>query len=218
MAVPFFMPAAFKILGLRGSRTWSAKSVRSQGEAEDHAVSHAARVKRRSLLTTAAIALFVTSCTVEEDKPAPAVEILAFGILAYDEVAMRQDESSSVGAKRGGAKGLRVLRQTDRIPLRPGVSYGVAFVLKNVPAEQAQVRVVLRSSNPCVLKASGETVYHNDTTLTVKVGQPRHIGARIPASADENHCAGDAQPGTNTFELYLGYQKLAEKALHIYRE
>lgn len=44
------------------------------------------------------------------------------------------------------------------------------------------------------------------------------IGARIPASKDENHGMGEPQPGTDTFELYLGYRKLAEKTFQIERE
>lgn len=163
-------------------------------------------------------AMLVASCSADEQQLAPSIRIVAYGIFEHDRVAMRVDETSSVGAKRGHAQGLRVAVQTDRIPLRPGLSYGIAFRVTGVPAHEVRIRAVLRSSNACVLKSSGDVVYHNDSVLTVKVGELRHIGARIPASEDEDHCVGASQPGTDTFELYLGYQKLAEKTFRIYRE
>ena len=177
-----------------------------------------AMMQVRMLSNIAVVAILACGCVAQDDTKSAAVDIIGYGILEPDSVAMRADESSTVGAKRGSAQELRVAVQTDRIPLRPGLIYGMAFVLRDVPMQEAQVRVVLRSSNPCVLKASGETVYHNDTTLTVKVGEVRHIGARIPASAEENHCVGESAPDRSTFELYLGYRKLAEKTFEVYGE
>ena len=173
----------------------------------------------RLRVIAAATILLLAGCGARDEPPgAQSIEIAGYGILEHERVAMRTDESSSVGAKRAGAPGLRLAVQTDRIPLRPGLSYGLAFRLTGAPTEEGRIRVVLRTSNPCVLKKSGETVYHNDTILIVKPGELRHIGGYIPASEEENHCVGDPQPGTSTFELYLGERKLADKAFHLYKD
>ncbi len=146
----------------------------------------------------------------------PEVQIIDFGILEYDQVRMAADETSSIGAKLGQARGLRVAAQTDRIPIRPGLAYGISFVVKGAVTEDIKIKAVQRSSNPCVLKTSGQVVFHNDSLLSVRIGQVRHIGARFPASQDENHCQREPQPGTYTFELYAGDRRLASKTFHLY--
>lgn len=164
------------------------------------------------------LAALASGCGSENVVSTANVEVLAYGIFEHERVVVLADSTSSVGAKRAEAHGLRIATATDRIPLRPGTDYGVAFRVTGLPSEEVQVRVVLRTSSPCVLKDSGKTVYHNDSVMAVKVGQPRHVGARIPASEAENHCVGAPQPGTDTFEFYIGYAKLAEKTFHIYGE
>lgn len=172
-------------------------------------------MKARVLI--AAVALAAAGCAREEPVK-PAIEILEYGILEHGRMVLRPDDSSSVGAKGGRASVIRVAAQTDRVPLRPGIGYGVAFRLTGLQTEDARIRVVLRSSVACVLKSSGQIVYQNDSVINVKVGELRHIGARIPTSEAENHCTGAPQPGTYTFELHLGDRKLAEQGFHIYAE
>lgn len=111
------------------------------------------------------------------------------------------------------------MSQTNRVPIRPGLTYGVRFVVQGNPQGAAvDIRVILRSTNACVLRETGQVVYHNDSVLKVRIGEPRHIAGRFPVSEEENHCIGESQPGTNTFELYHGGRKLAEKTFQLIKE
>lgn len=161
--------------------------------------------------------LFMTGCAVPSE-PRVVLQLAGYGIIESTRVTMRADETSSVGAKRADAQSMHISVTADRVPLRPGLSYGVAFRVTRAASPTVRIRAVLRTSSACVLKTSGEVVYHNDTVLTVAVGELRHLGARIPASQSENHCVGDPQPGTDTFELYFEDKKLAEKTIEVYRE
>ena len=125
---------------------------------------------------------------------------------------------SSVGARIGRARALRIAKQTYRIPYKPGLSYGVAFVVRGTPpGGLIDLKVILTSSTPCVLKTNGEVVYHNDSILRVRIGELRHIGAAI-VSGEQNHCRETPEPGTETFELFYGDDKLAEKTFELFRE
>ena len=146
------------------------------------------------------------------------LEVIDYGVLEGGQVTMRPDETSSVGAMRANSMSMRISARTARVPLRAGLSYGLAFRVTKAPSEEVSIKGILRTSAPCVLKATGNVVYHNDTVLKVKVGEVRHLGARIPASDTENHCRGEPKPGTDTFQLYFGDQKLAEKTFEVYRE
>lgn len=147
------------------------------------------------------------------------IEITGFGILEYNSVRIGHDETSSVGAKLGAAKGLQLSSQTTRIPIRPGRAYGVRFVVHgNPPDATVDIGVILKSTNACVLRDTGRVVYHNDSVLKVRIGEPRHIGGRFPVSQEENHCIGEPLPGTETIELYHGCRKLAERTFQIIKE
>ena len=157
----------------------------------------------------------LTACA--SDAPVT-LQIAGYGIIESDRVVMRIDKTSTVGAKRADARSMQVAVTTERIPLRKGLSYGIAFRVMRAPTQEVQLKGVLRTSSPCLLKDSGKVVYHNDSVLTVRIGQLRHFGARIPASESENHCIGEPQPGTDTFELWFEDQKLVERTFHVYRE
>ena len=116
------------------------------------------------------------------------------------------------------AQGLKIVQQTDRIPFRPGLVYGIAFVVRGRPQGAAvDVNVVLRSSSPCVLKDARRVVYHNDSILRVRIGELRHIGGRI-AAGEDNHCVETPGPGTETFEFHYGGRKLVERTFRLFRE
>ena len=161
--------------------------------------------------------LTLTGCaTIDEGEVV--LEVVGYGIIENEGVTVRADETSSIGAKRVDGRAMRIAAMTDRVPLRPGLSYGIAFRVSRAPRPEVPIKAVLRTSASCVLKTSGEVVHHNDTLLIVKVGQLRHIGARIPASESENPCVGDPGPGTDTLELYFEERKLAERRFEVYRE
>lgn len=163
--------------------------------------------------------LLVSSCATDQETAVNNIEITGFGIFEYNSVRIESDETSTVGAKLGAAKGLQFSSQTTRIPIRPGLAYGVRFVVHgNPPDATVDIRVVLRSTEACVLRDTGQVVHHNDSVLKVRIGEPRHIGGRFPVSEKENHCIGEPQPGTDTFELYHGDRKLAEKAFEIIKQ
>ena len=161
----------------------------------------------------------VSGCATDQKTAVNSIEITGFGILGYNSVRIGPDETSSVGAKLGAAKGLQLSSQTTRIPIRSGLAYGVRFVVHgNPPDATVDVGVILRSTNACVLRDTGQIVYHNDSVLKVRIGEVRHIGGRFPASEEEDHCIGEPKPGTDTIELYHGDRKLAEKTFQIIKE
>ncbi len=169
---------------------------------------------------TALVALCVAagSCVPQGDMVVDSIDILAFGILEFDRTTADKDPTSSVGARLVRGQRFRISQQTDRIPLKQGLSYGVAFVVKGTPSDAvAEVKVILRSSSPCVLRESHEVVHHNDSVLQVRIGELRHIGGII-ASGDDNHCVDTPGPGTETFEFHHGGRKLAEKSFHLFVE
>lgn len=161
----------------------------------------------------------VAGCETNQETVVDRIEITGFGIFEYEGVRIGPDDTSSTGAKLGAAKGLKLSAQTTRIPIRPGRAYGVRFVVHgNPPDSMVNIKVVLRSTDACVLRDTGQVVYHNDSVLRVRIGEIRHIGGRFPESEEENHCTGAPQPGTETLELYHGDRKLAEKTFQIVTE
>lgn len=144
-----------------------------------------------------------------------AIDIVGFGIFAHGAEDTGKDPGSPLGAQITRAQDVRIGRQTERIPLQEGLAYGVAFVVRGSREGAAvSIDVRLRSSAPCVLKASGETVYENATTLSVRVGEVRYIGGRIPTAA-EDHCANPQRPGTDTLVLSWHGRQLAEKRFYL---
>lgn len=166
------------------------------------------------IIAVASIGL-VASCGQDADKPVKSIEIVEFGILEFNRATSGTDPTSSVGAPMARAQGLRVSQHTDKIPLRVGLSYGIAFVVRGTPpGTVVDIKVVLRSTSPCTLKTTGEVVYQNDSVLQVKLGEIRYIGARI-VDGDDNYCVNMPGPGTETFELHYGGRKLAEKSFQL---
>lgn len=165
-----------------------------------------------------AACLGVAACSPDRDVTVESIDIVDYGVLEFDRAAISNDPTSSVGAQLSHATRVRVVQQTDRIPLREGLSYGVAFRVQGRPAGAVvPIKVILRGSSPCLLKQTGEVVYHNDTVLDVKLGDVRHIGGRI-TSGEDNHCVETPGSGNETFELYFEDRKLAEKRFHLVRE
>ena len=170
------------------------------------------------LALLAASCLATAGCTSERGVEVSSIDIEAFGILEVAQATASRDTTSSVGAQLSHAQTVRVVRQTDRIPLKQGLSYGVAFVVNGTPPSAiAEIKAVLRSTSPCVLKETREVVYHNDSVLHVKLGEVRHLGARITGGED-NHCVDMPGPGIETFELYHAGRKLAEKSFRLFAE
>ena len=174
-------------------------------------------MKSSSILV--AVGIFASSCAPIQQVIVTDIEIEEFGIFDYRSVRTELDETSSVGSKLGMAKGLHVLSETNRIPIRPGLAYGVRFVVHGEPQNATiDIKVILRSTNACTLRAARSVVYQNDSVLKVRIGESRHIGGRFPMSEEESDCIGAPQPGTNTLELYYGDRKLAHKEFQIVKE
>ena len=164
------------------------------------------------------VLLMLGSCGQNKPAVVSSIEVVRFGLLEIVDSANTLDATSSIGAEIAHAREMRVSHQTDRIPLRPGISYGIAFVVHGTaPDGIVEIQVVLRSSSPCVLKQTGQPVYQNDTTLRVKLGEVRHVGARI-AAPEESHCKNIPGPGFETFELRYRNRKLAEKTFEVIPE
>ena len=143
--------------------------------------------------------------------PVIRIELLARGIIENDRVEFRDDPTSRIGAKRGAAIGMRVVNATSQIPLAPGTAYGIAFRVTQAPAATIQLKVVIESSAPCRLKSTGVLVHRHDAEIRVRVGDVRHIAARIPANDDENPCQGAPQPGMDTLSIFYEGRLLASE-------
>ncbi len=178
-----------------------------------------AALQRLSLRIIAIAALgLADGCTQDTDIIVKSIDIVGFGILEFDRATSATDPTSSVGAPLARAQGIRVSQHTDRIPLRTGIVFGIAFVVRGTaPGAVVDIKVVLKSTSPCKLKTTGEVVFHNDSVLQVRLDEIRHIGARITAG-DDNHCVDTPGPGTETFEIHHGGRKLAEKSFQLYSE
>jgi len=179
----------------------------------------AATLQRLFLRIIAIAALGLSGgCAKDPDIIVKSIDIVEFGILEFDQASSATDPTSSVGASMARAQGIRVSQHIDRIPLRTGLAYGVAFVVRGTePGAVVDVKVVLKSTSPCKLKTTGDVVFHNDSILQVRLGEIRHVGARITAG-DDNHCVDTPGPGTTTFEIYHSGRKLAEKSFQLYSE
>ena len=130
------------------------------------------------------------------------MEVLARGIIEQESVEFRDDPKSSIAARLGAAIGMRVVNATSVIPLVPGTSYGIAFRVTRAPAPTIPLKVVIETSAPCRLKSSGVVVDRNESEIMVRVGEVRHIAARIPANDDENPCQGAPLPGIDTLSIF----------------
>ena len=172
---------------------------------------------RWTSLCASIFAACLAGCSSGESQ-VETIEIVAFGILEFDSAVSATDPTSSVGARMTHARKLRIASRTDRIPIRSGLAYGVAFIPRGKSSgAAAEVQVILRSTAPCVLKETGREVHQNDTALRVNIDELRHIGGRI-AEDEDSHCVQGPGPGTETFEFYAGGRKLAEKCFQLFRE
>lgn len=161
------------------------------------------------------VLLMLGGCAHDNSAIVKSIEVVGFGLLEFDDSTSSPDPTSSIGAKLAHARKIRISRQTDRIPLRVGVSYGIAFVVQGTsPDGIVEIQVALRSSSPCVLKETGELIYHNDTVLSVKLGDVRHVGATI-AAPEDSFCRNVPGPGIAKFELRYRDRKFAEKTFEI---
>lgn len=169
------------------------------------------------IVAAAAIGL-KAGCAENMDIAVTSIDIMDFGILEYVQTKSANDPTSSVGAHMTRAQEIRLSQHTDRVPLRSGLAYGIAFVVRGTTRDASvQIQVVLRTTSPCKLKTTGEFVYRNDSVLQVRLNEVRHVGARI-AAGDDNHCVDTPGVGTETFEIYHGGRKLAQKSFQIYQE
>lgn len=139
------------------------------------------------------------------------IQVLARGIIEQDRVEFRDDPSSSIGAKRGVAARMRVIQETSRIPLVPGTVYGIAFRVTQAPTEMISLKAVIETSAPCRLKSTGMVVHGNDLEIVVRVGDVRHIAARIPANDSENPCEGAPLPGNDLLSLFYNHRLVARE-------
>lgn len=157
------------------------------------------------------------ACSPQGAVEVSRIEIVAFGIMQRGAARYRPDDTSSIGGPIGEASHVRIAERTDRIPFRLGLAYGIAFVVRGTPpGAPVEVKVVLTSSSPCVLKSTGKVVHQNDSVLPTHIGELRHIGVAI-AAGEENPCTETPGPGTETIELHHGARLLARQTFELYR-
>ena len=161
-------------------------------------------------------ALLLAACSASPPSPkVSSIDIIEYGIFEYGQAVRETDTTSPIGAEIARASVIRVSAQTDRIPNQTGISYGIAFVVRGEPpGAPVDIRVIVRSSAGCVLKTTGALIHENASTLQVRLGEGRHIGARI-VPPQQDHCTGRPRTNAETFELYYRGEKLAEKRFEL---
>jgi len=98
-----------------------------------------------------AVCLGAAACSPDRDIAIESIDIIAYGVLEFDRAGISKDPASSVGAQLSHATSIRVVQQTDRIPLREGLSYGVAFRVQGRPAGAVvPIKVILRFQPVCI--------------------------------------------------------------------
>ena len=105
------------------------------------------------LATMAIVALM--SCMPTGEKPI-LLEVVDYGIIESDRVTMRPDETSSVGAKRANSLSMRIAVTTTRIPLRPGLSYGLAFRVTEAPSQESEHKSCPANIRPVRIEGHGQ--------------------------------------------------------------
>lgn len=171
----------------------------------------------RCLQAAAILALFAPALAGAQGAQVSGLEITGFGIMSYEFVSHGKDESSRTGAVRTIAREVRLEIQTDRIPIRPDIAYGLRYVVKGSPlGALVDIRMVRKYSRPC-RRPDGSAAHELDSVWKVRIGEVSFQGERFPLPGEERSCVNDAEPGTVLIELYHEGRKLGEKMFFTYR-
>jgi hypothetical protein len=136
------------------------------------------------------------------------VEIIDYGIYSADVV--REEGKDSPAGKTNYLSGIRLLRQTDRVPAVIGTRFGIRFLVRGVPAtETVALRAVILYPG---LRPPGSErpVYRTEDVIHVTAGETFFQGILLEFD-------WGLVPGKWTFQLFSGEKLMAEKAFEVYR-
>jgi hypothetical protein len=137
------------------------------------------------------------------------LEIVEFGV--YQSDLLREEKADATAAGTKGISGeFRLLEQTDRVPARRGVSFGLCYVLRGEP-EGVSVPLTMKIGHPPIRHPGTGRVYE-----TQEAAYTRRIGERScnTYSFDEDW---ELVPGTWTIQLLDKERKMAWKSFLIYK-
>lgn len=136
-------------------------------------------------------------------------DIVKYGIATGDVYQQRRADRSTLGTVNV-ARDFRIVEQTDQVPLRRGISFGITYEVNGKPNGlfvPIQVRVItpgLRNA------ATGRTSHVEEWQSWRELGG---IGSDAFTFGED----WELVPGQWTFELYYKDKKLTEKAFTIDR-
>jgi hypothetical protein len=167
--------------------------------------------------TAALLAVLAPALAGAQGARVSGLEITGFGILSYEFVSHGRDETSGAGAVRTIAREVRLEIETDRVPIRPDLAYGVRYVVRGSPhGALVDIKLIRKYSRPC-RRPDGSEVHELDSVWKVRIGEVAFNGERFPLPGEERSCLNDAEPGTMLIELHHGGRKLGEKRFFLYR-
>jgi hypothetical protein len=148
-----------------------------------------------------------------------AIKITGAGLFEYSEVRSRVvDDTSSVRVFKVTPTRLHISQQTNRIPIKPGLAYGVQFTVEGEPQGAiVNIEVIRRSSKPCHLP-DGSAAYIIVSRERIKIGNQQLTGWVFPKPGDERTCVNEDEPAINTIEILYGGRKLAEQQFETFYE
>lgn len=139
------------------------------------------------------------------------IEIFERGIFQSETVKSVDDPSAAIG-KRDVVTKERLVRDTTDVPAQLGIEFGIRYRIIG-PRRGDQVSVIGVTKFPAQglrNPARSETQFRDESVATETIGGSSYLGHRF----DE---AWEAVPGTWTFEIWQGNQKLAEQSFNVYR-
>jgi hypothetical protein len=167
--------------------------------------------------TAALLALLAPALAAAQGVQVSGLEITGFGIVSYEFVSHGRDETSRAGVVRTLARDVRLEIQTDRVPIRPDLAYGLRYIVKGSPhGAPVDIRMVRKYSYPC-RRPDGTVLHELDSVWRVRIGEVAFNGERFPLPGEERSCLNAAAPGTVLIELHHEGRKLGEKTFFTYR-
>ena len=158
------------------------------------------------LAVTVSVTLLIASCATTPKVTVTGVDIVGYGLYEKVNVETRVHKGRDVEKKKievplVSVKDLRLLKQTDQIPLAAGTSFGVQYVVKGYP-DAARVPLTVTIISP-----------HGNLTIKYKdrlIGTTYRIGRTFKSTAN-------AKPGQYGYEFSCQGEKLAEQKFTVYQ-
>jgi hypothetical protein len=223
--VPIPEPSIIRIGCLYRSQTASGPSsievytLRSMGDAMANTATVLRRrcpIRRQITAAVGLIAVMTMGADLgafQGQQPAPNIEAVDrnwVGMYLVSQSRAVPDVRSPSGRRWATSAPPTPVTETDRIPARLGVRFGVGFTIRGTPAgQEVEGRRVWRFP-PMTNPATGITLSRSTNAINCRLGEPCFSGQFL---ANEFELV----PGTWSVEIWVGDTKLLEQSFTLYR-